>query len=427
MLWLMGNIEGRRIRESAGTDNPALAEIKRAAREVDLFKAAVAGVVPTVPFAAAAASYLKAEQPGATQAAAVAQLVRVLGTRPTRSIGQADADRARDVLLGADVKPATVVRHVVAPLTAILRHASRRQLCDWPRLEWPTVARAPFAFLTPAQAEALVAAAAPHAAALIAFLISTGLRMGEATALDWRDIDMAAGRFILWEGTTKTGARRVVQMQPRALAVLRALPGRDGAVFRDAAGAALSGASPIRAEWNAACRAAGLPGEIRRRPNGKPYWQPEHSPHDCRHTYATWHYAMHKDLLLLMRDVGWTKTDMAARYAHVMPEGQEAGAAAFLVGHDHGALAGAAAVDSARLELAGRDGAGLQPAETLEQPVVGMNGGHEQAARPRHRVQRRHRIVVQIDRRDGAVSGIDLDAIPLAGGTGQVPRTPAYH
>jgi integrase len=41
------------------------------------------------------------------------------------------------------------------------------------------------------------------------------------------------------------------------------------------------------------------------------------TPHDCRHTWATWHYAKNRDLLALQKLGGWKTVAMVARYAHV--------------------------------------------------------------------------------------------------------------
>ena len=45
------------------------------------------------------------------------------------------------------------------------------------------------------------------------------------------------------------------------------------------------------------------------------------TPHHARHTWASWHYAVHKDMLLLRHDGGWAKTDMVERYTHLTPRG----------------------------------------------------------------------------------------------------------
>lgn len=41
------------------------------------------------------------------------------------------------------------------------------------------------------------------------------------------------------------------------------------------------------------------------------------SPHDCRHTWATWHYRANRDLTALMELGGWKSAAMVMRYAHV--------------------------------------------------------------------------------------------------------------
>ena len=51
---------------------------------------------------------------------------------------------------------------------------------------------------------------------------------------------------------------------------------------------------------------------------------PSFRPHDCRHTWASWHYALHKDLLMLKAEGGWKTIDMVERYAHLLPVGHEA-------------------------------------------------------------------------------------------------------
>ena len=70
--------------------------------------------------------------------------------------------------------------------------------------------------------------------------------------------------------------------------------------------------------WRGALRRAGL--------------NPELTPHDLRHTWATWHYALHKDLLKLKHDGGWAGVRQVERYAHVMPAGYENEIRAFLDG-----------------------------------------------------------------------------------------------
>ena len=41
------------------------------------------------------------------------------------------------------------------------------------------------------------------------------------------------------------------------------------------------------------------------------------TPHGCRHTWATWHYAANRDLAALQKLGGWKSVAMVMRYAHV--------------------------------------------------------------------------------------------------------------
>jgi len=63
-----------------------------------------------------------------------------------------------------------------------------------------------------------------------------------------------------------------------------------------------SAGNRIRKAFAAACRRAGIK---------------NFTPHCCRHTWATWHYAKNRDLLALQRLGGWKSLAMVTRYAHV--------------------------------------------------------------------------------------------------------------
>ena len=183
-------------------------------------------------------------------------------------------------------------------------------------------------WLTPAQAEALEAHAPAYLRPLVVFLIGTGARMGEAIRLAWEDVDLAHGRALL--RATKNGDDRPVALPPRVVAALGAIDGRDGRVFRNTAGGRyrdtreLEGGGQIREPWARLCAAAGLPGEwveVRRvdRANASRRFRPAHTPHACRHTWASWHYAEHRDVLLLKAEGGWRDVKLVERYTHLAP------------------------------------------------------------------------------------------------------------
>ncbi|MGA7264715.1 MAG: hypothetical protein WBX30_28045 [Stellaceae bacterium] len=54
------------------------------------------------------------------------------------------------------------------------------------------------------------------------------------------------------------------------------------------------------------------------------------TPHSCRHTWASWHYALYKDPLRLRYDGGWSTLDLVERYAHLLPAGHETAIRKFL-------------------------------------------------------------------------------------------------
>jgi len=220
-------------------------------------------------------------------------------------------------------------------------------------------------YLLPAEMRRLVMAAAPHLKPLLIFLVGTGARMGEALELQWRDVDLVGARATFWgtrinaEGQkrrgTKGGKRRVARLPPVVVQALAALPHRDGTVFRwqtktpvrpgmapprvsEYADKDRQGGGQIKTAWNGALRRAGL--DVN---DG----YPRLTPHDLRHTWASWHYAVHKDLLLLKKEGGWSSVTLVERYAHLLPAGQVVEIAAFWrVGYEvdgHGVDTGPAA------------------------------------------------------------------------------------
>jgi integrase len=148
---------------------------------------------------------------------------------------------------------------------------------------------------------------------LAVFLIYTGARTGEALWLDWRNVNLMARQVTLTTRKTALGnpESRGVPLHERVVAALANLPHREGEVFRRPDGKPYSrpknlndtsAGSRIKTGFLAACRRAGIS---------------DFSPHDCRHTWATWHYAANRDLGALQRLGGWKSVRMVMRYAHV--------------------------------------------------------------------------------------------------------------
>ena len=247
-------------------------------------------------------------------------------------------DRAFPIILSPRAGPATKLRGVITPLRAILEHAAIRRWCDRPAFETPKVPKTASFHLKPAEATALVVAAAPHLRPLLIFLIGTGCRMSEALELDWSGVDLRGSRAVVWQ---KQGNERHIDLPPVVVAALDALPHREGRVFRPGGrrrvrkpdGAKVgtayrdtgrSSGNQIRSGWRVAARKAGLPGkwhEWTEASTGKRkrLWASDITPHDLRHTWASWDYCVHTDLLGLKDRGGWSTITMVTRYAKKMP------------------------------------------------------------------------------------------------------------
>lgn len=334
-LTIVGTIEfpdgtKHRVRKRAQSDDRRLAEEEANTIEKQILRDAWHGERRGVrSFAEAALSYLAAAPRSTGDKRRLGRIQLALGDVMLRAVDQAAVDRVRDKLHGRDASPATARRGIIAPIRAVLRHAHRRGWCDAPVFEIPRQPEGRTLYMLPSEAERLVAAAAPHIRTLLLLLLGTGARMSEALELDWRDVDLIGGRAIFWR--TKGGRRRVATLPPRTVAALTALPYREGPVIRWEAGKRRDGApkrivayadrgreggGQIKTAWAAAIRRAGLNADL--------------TPHDCRHSWASWHYALNRDLLALKVEGGWSSVALVERYAHLIPGGQEAAIRAFL-------------------------------------------------------------------------------------------------
>lgn len=321
-LYITGTIrlphgESVRVRSRAGSNSLELAREEAAALEAQTLRDAYHGKRRSArSFAEAVESYLTAELRAEGDRRRLRRIMLALGDVPLTAVDQEAIYRLQRKILAADASPATVRRGVITPVRAVLNHAHELGWCDVPKFKTPRQPEGRTRYLLPGEAEQLVDAATPHLRPLIILLLDTGARMSEALDLDWRDVDLAGARVIFWR--TKSGKRRVAALSPRTVALLASLAHRDGAVFRWTApgGRRVSayadrerkGGGQIKTGWRGALRRAGI--------------DPEFTPHDLRHTWASWHYAQHRDLLALKAAGGWSSVTLVERYAHLLPADQ---------------------------------------------------------------------------------------------------------
>jgi integrase len=236
-------------------------------------------------------------------------------------INQELVNRVRRQLLQPDAKASTIIRQVISPIQTIAIFAADQGWCDRPRFAKPRQPKGRTLFLLPGEAErAHDAFNLPHHRALFLLGVDTGARISEVLDAQWTDLDLTDGR-INFVHTKSYAPRMGVPLSPRTVAALAALPYRDGAVIHSRYGAGYSIGPPgqraarVSGVFRRAMQAAGLPVAI--------------TPHVLRHTWASWHYAEHRDLIRLQQEGGWAEINQVVRYAHLMPGGYEAEIARF--------------------------------------------------------------------------------------------------
>jgi integrase len=357
-IWyIRGTFQGVAVRRSADTKDKATAEAVRALVEKEILARILDPSKPAnrdrLSFADACDEYLTKGQ-GAAAGPAQKRIVQrlrdhpPLGARAIDTIDQIAVDEAVSALVGDDAAPATKIRAVIGPVATVLRHHAARGRCARPAFAKPQVPTSRTPFLEPRQALALIDAAAPHLKPLLAFLFGTGARLGEALGLDWAQVDLQAARARLID--TKNGADRIAALPPSVVVAMASLPAaadgsRAGPVFRRDDGAPYAdregeGGGQIKTGWKAACRRAGLVVPARN-PDGTPALDKDgkrimlarFKPHDARHSWATWFYALSRNLLLLKDEGGWKSDDMVTRYAKLMRVDLEADVALVWGGH----------------------------------------------------------------------------------------------
>jgi len=158
----------------------------------------------------------------------IAPVIRHFGDTPLTRIDQEAIEKgARRVYPTAS--PATRSRQFYTPTAAVMHHAAKRGWCARPIIERPAIAAPPFRWLTPVEAERLIAASGAALKPLLTFMLFTGARSGEALGLDWREVDLGRGHVAFLD--TKNGESRGMPMHRRVVAELANLRHRDGPAY----------------------------------------------------------------------------------------------------------------------------------------------------------------------------------------------------
>jgi len=305
--YIRGTVQDEQFDRSARTSVRSEAEQIRAKWEAESFKSQVYGKRSVGAFSQAVTAYLRA---GGDESHVEALLDR-FGDTPLNEVNQAALDKwATERKTAA---PATLVRQIYAPVSAIINFAASDaggKLCDPVKFRKPKIRNARVDYLTPQQAADWLAAleGSAYLQTLVRFYLATGCRATEALSLEWKDVSPGGKRVVFWD--TKAD-------YPRGVDTYTGLPARpekaEGAVFLNSRGEPWHGYDAINLmlkrhrERRAKAIVAG---------STLPALAPVHC-HLFRHTWATWAYACTRDLTFLMQQGGWRSLAMVGRYTHV--------------------------------------------------------------------------------------------------------------
>lgn len=310
---IRGTVHGIRVQKSARTRSLSEAKQIATAWERQLFEEHVLGKRRTETFAELVIDYYKA---GRDLGPKYEPIIMALGDLSADDVTQAEVD-ALAAQVYPDAKPSTVNRNIIAPVSAIMRWAAKSDRAPFRSFDRRRERASKTNWRRPAEIEAILEEFyEPEQRALAAIYVGCGLRASEAVFMDGREVapDLSQVR-VLGEvrGTdlhakekgykgTKSGLDRSVPIPRRARQLISPIvntgPGR---AFVSTTGSHWATREALKIPLIKACKRAGVE---------------KMSPHDLRHTFATWHNAVHGDPIRLMAVGGWGSLSLVQRYAH---------------------------------------------------------------------------------------------------------------
>jgi integrase len=261
-VWhIHGTVAGRRIRQSAGTRDKAVAENIRAELEARLFREKHYGREKETTFAEAAEAYMLAG--GSTRY--LAPLIRAVGKERLANLNGVSVKRLAKKLYPAELKPQTLNRYVIKPVSAVLHFAHEAGL--GPAIKIRGFASVPTKPKQAASQEwvakfvhACDEQAWPYIGTYALFLHVTADRPSEAIVLGPKHLDL--DRKVAVSEPTKTGTFRIFHLTDELVRRFRIYPakelqwGRSAGEHRLFGYADTKGPVPI---WKAICEKAGIP------------------------------------------------------------------------------------------------------------------------------------------------------------------------
>lgn len=232
------------------------------------------------------------------------------------------------------------IKNYHALLSSILAAAVDKKIIDRNpahRTRLPKGTKREAVFLSPEEFNALLHFIPVYYKPLVYFLVSTGIRWGEATALTWADLNLTTQPATVrvskaWKKATggpvlkhpkSSKARRTVAMHAGLVAALGTPGARDELVFPGRrSGKHLWHARFTESTWKPAVEKAmdkDLCAKLGLTPLSA--WP---NPHDLRHTHASWLIAAGVPLPYIQARLGHEKiTTTVDTYGHLVPDAHE--------------------------------------------------------------------------------------------------------
>lgn len=323
-LYLRGTVRGEYVYETAGTDDPAIAEEIRIRREAELLEASVHGKRVAATFMQAATAYL--ENGGSprflgTQDPETGQwdgLIGRFGRQRLSAIKQDDLDLAARQMF-PDASPDTRNRQVYTPFIAVWNDAATRDWCDpkaWrrPRKAKGTRVRAvkrAGSFPVPYERAAEFTLAMPPLDAMsMTVLFYTGMRPIEWFNVTDQDVNLE-GRWITLPAS-KTGEPRGVPIPEAIVSILEALTSRFGGLLANYWNKRARVIEPYPETKDAGGQLGGAIKHARSKTGIL-----DVSPYTARHSVSTYLVAAGVHPHIKDQILGHAVTDMSRRYTHL--------------------------------------------------------------------------------------------------------------
>ena len=293
--------------KSTGTANKRQAQRMHEKLRVERWELDKLGVKPVRTWDDAAAKWLEETSHKRTHEwdkSMLKWLAPHLGGKDLTSFNRAlldavKAERARGVTT------ATANRYM-----ALVRAILRKACYDWewidrvPKVGMFSQAEGRVRSLSREEFVRLLAELPVHLADMACFSVATGLRQGNVTSLQWRQVSLERRHLWVSADQHKNGRPHSVPLNEAAMDVLQRRQGDHPKYVFTYEGKPIVQVNTKA--WRNALTRAGIE-DFR--------W------HDLRHTFATWHREAGTPTHELQRLGGWKTQSMVERYAHVAPEG----------------------------------------------------------------------------------------------------------